>query len=363
MGMGVRSNGLIAWGAVALLLASGALCGCATGTRTSSAADLQSARPTPGEEEILRRLQQLEASIQRVEDEIRRLNAQSGAQLDGLRAQLASLNAKVAAQDRLLSRAASAVSGSGRPALEADTDDLDVLAPQPGETITRLDGPDPYATDRSARVRYGPATGPPPSAEADSVQAEGPQGTGAATAPGAEGLPPAEPRSGTIAAADSADAGAPSAAPDAGAGEPLDVSEMRQAGDLGTLIPDPPEEGRRRYETAYRDLQRENYQLALINFRAFLDEYPATRLSDNAQYWIGEVYYAQGQFTQAAEEFRKVVDDYAGQDKVPAAYYKIALCFINLRDKVTAKRYLDYLVERFPDTREAQLAEQKRAEL
>ena len=99
------------------------------------------------------------------------------------------------------------------------------------------------------------------------------------------------------------------------------------------------------------------------DLRAFLEAYPQTRLSDNAQYWIGEIYYAQGQFTQAVEEFRKVVDEYPGQDKVPAAYYKIALCFVNLRDTATARRYLTYILEHFPRTREAQLAQEKIAQL
>ncbi|MCG8608256.1 tetratricopeptide repeat protein, partial [bacterium] len=60
------------------------------------------------------------------------------------------------------------------------------------------------------------------------------------------------------------------------------------------------------YNTAYRDLNRGNYQLALQSFRQFLQQYPNTDLSDNAQYWIGEILYDQGRFTNAIEEFEKV---------------------------------------------------------
>ncbi|MCK4412211.1 MAG: tol-pal system protein YbgF [Candidatus Eisenbacteria sp.] len=127
-------------------------------------------------------------------------------------------------------------------------------------------------------------------------------------------------------------------------------------------LADPPADGRKLYDVAYQDLMQDNYQLALINFRAFLQLHPQTRLSDNAQYWIGEVYYEQRQFTVAIEEFRKVIEQYPAAEKVPAAYYKIALSFRNLRDLSTARRYLEFLIGQYPESREAQLAEERLAE-
>src|SRR3990172_7739196 len=50
------------------------------------------------------------------------------------------------------------------------------------------------------------------------------------------------------------------------------------------------------YNTAYRDLIRGNYQLALQGFQQFVTQYQNSDLIDNAQYWIGEVYYAQGRY-------------------------------------------------------------------
>jgi len=150
------------------------------------------------------------------------------------------------------------------------------------------------------------------------------------------------------------DGGAP------GGSYPPTAEVPRAAGEAsGTPAADPgdaPPEAMQLYDAAYQDLQRDNYQLALISLRGFLTRYPQTSLADNAQYWIGEAYYAQGQYENAIEEFRRVIDEYPGQDKEPAAYYKIALSFRALRDPASARRYLRVLVERFPDTREAQLA-------
>jgi len=124
-----------------------------------------------------------------------------------------------------------------------------------------------------------------------------------------------------------------------------------------------PTTARELYDAAYTDLTRGNYQLALMGFRDYLKRYPDTDLADNAQYWIGEVYYAQSQYAQAIEEFLLVVDRYPGADKVAAAYLKTAFSFRRTGDLPTARRYLRLIMDRFPDSEEARLARQNLAEL
>jgi tol-pal system protein YbgF len=148
--------------------------------------------------------------------------------------------------------------------------------------------------------------------------------------------------------------------PPAGGAPPL--THQSAAPTSGAELPDPPEAGTQLYQSAYQELMEDNYQLALSDLRVFLERFPRTRLSDNAQYWIGEVYYEQKQFSVAVDEFRKVIDEYPDQDKVPAAYYKLALSFRALRDPATARRYLDLLIDRYPDSGEAQLAKERRSE-
>jgi tol-pal system protein YbgF len=116
------------------------------------------------------------------------------------------------------------------------------------------------------------------------------------------------------------------------------------------------------YDAAYLNLTQGNYQLSLMEFREYLQRFPDTNLTDNAQYWIGEVYYAQSQYDQAVEEFLKVVDQYPEADKVPAAYLKTAYSFRRLGDVPTARRYLRLIMDRYPDSEESRLARQKLAE-
>jgi len=90
------------------------------------------------------------------------------------------------------------------------------------------------------------------------------------------------------------------------------------------------DEARELYNSAYRDLLRGNYQLSLAGFTEYMQKYPSTDLTDNAQYWIGEVYYAQGRFMKAIAEFEKVIKGYPAGDKKASALLKIAYSYINM---------------------------------
>ncbi len=117
------------------------------------------------------------------------------------------------------------------------------------------------------------------------------------------------------------------------------------------------------YNTAYKDLTRGNYQLALQGFLQFVSQYPNTDLTDNAQYWIGEVYYAQGRFQDAIQEFEKVMKLYQGADKTPSALLKIGFCYFNLEEEEQAKIYLEEVITSHPDSDEANLARGRLATL
>jgi tol-pal system protein YbgF len=107
------------------------------------------------------------------------------------------------------------------------------------------------------------------------------------------------------------------------------------------------------YDDAYLDLNRGNYALALVGFQDYLKKSPDSELADNAQYWIGECYYAQRDFRRAIEEFSRVEQTYPKADKVPAALLKIGYSYLQLEDRAAARRILRDLVARFSSTEEA----------
>lgn len=119
------------------------------------------------------------------------------------------------------------------------------------------------------------------------------------------------------------------------------------------------ENARSLYETAYQDLIKGQYQLAEAGFRRFLQLFPAAALSDNAQYWIGECFYAQRKFREAKKAFLVVLERYPKGDKVPAALLKLGYSELALGDKSKALKTLQELVRRYPFSKEAKLAQEK----
>jgi tol-pal system protein YbgF len=110
---------------------------------------------------------------------------------------------------------------------------------------------------------------------------------------------------------------------------------------------------KRDYEVASRALEKKDYRAAIARFRDFLKKHPKSKLANNAQYWIGECYYALRDFDQAIVEFDAVRSKYPQGEKVPAALLKQGYAFAELGEKVNARLVLQELVEKYPQSQEA----------
>jgi tol-pal system protein YbgF len=131
---------------------------------------------------------------------------------------------------------------------------------------------------------------------------------------------------------------------------------------LRTAAPPPAAAGgdpRSLYDAGTQDLTQGRYALALQNFRDYLQRDPGGDLADNAQYGIGESFFAQARFDSAVVEYARVETLSPQGDKVPAALYKLALSQEKLGQAGPAKQTLEALVKRFPLSGEAQLARER----
>ena len=113
------------------------------------------------------------------------------------------------------------------------------------------------------------------------------------------------------------------------------------------------------YDQAAQDLTQGRYALALQGFRDFLSRYPQVELSDNAQYGVGEAFFAQSAFDSAAVEYAHVEGRYPKGDRVPAALYKLGLSRERLGKTADARKTFEDLVKRYPSSGEAQLARER----
>jgi tol-pal system protein YbgF len=126
-----------------------------------------------------------------------------------------------------------------------------------------------------------------------------------------------------------------------------------------TVAPDTTENPTVLYQTAYRDYQRGNYDLAIAGFRDFVAKFPKSDLADNAAYWIGESLYSQKKYRDSIAQFDLVVNDYPTSDKVPSALLKKGYAYIALGEKAQGIVQLQYVVHEHPKSPEATKAREE----
>jgi tol-pal system protein YbgF len=114
-----------------------------------------------------------------------------------------------------------------------------------------------------------------------------------------------------------------------------------------------------RYRQAKQKFDTGDFDAALGEFRALIKRYPKSEHADNAQFWIGEIYYREKWYEKAILEYQKVVEKYAKGNKVAAALLKQGFSFYNLKDKANARLILQELIKKYPKSKEAQIAQKK----
>jgi len=115
---------------------------------------------------------------------------------------------------------------------------------------------------------------------------------------------------------------------------------------------------RRLYDTAYADYTTGQWALSIQGFEAYISSFPQSELADDAQFFIGQNYYADGQFREAAAAFQQVELSYPTGDVVPEALYKRGLTLERLDETELARDAFELVVEQYPDDNMANLAQQ-----
>jgi tol-pal system protein YbgF len=103
------------------------------------------------------------------------------------------------------------------------------------------------------------------------------------------------------------------------------------------------------YRVALDQYFGRNYAAAAKAFTELQTQYPKGAYADNAEYWIGECRFAQGDFTGALASFRKVAT-YAGTEKADDAQLKIGYCHLRLNDRKKAEEEFRKLVSLYPSS-------------
>lgn len=113
------------------------------------------------------------------------------------------------------------------------------------------------------------------------------------------------------------------------------------------------------YKQAYDDLRNGRTTQSIEEFKAYLSTNPSGPLSGNAQYWLGEAYRINQDFSSSRAAFTKVLESYPDSPKVPDALLKLGYIEIDLNNKPKAGEYLNRVINDYPNTNAARMAAKK----
>lgn len=116
------------------------------------------------------------------------------------------------------------------------------------------------------------------------------------------------------------------------------------------------------YDSALRLYHAKEPRRSLDAFASFLQTYPQTDLSDNAEYWTGESYYMVEEFPEALEAFRQVFN-HSFTDKYDDAQLKVGMTLRHLGRRDEAITAFRELLSKYPDSQYVELARRYLAEL
>ncbi len=128
-----------------------------------------------------------------------------------------------------------------------------------------------------------------------------------------------------------------------------------------SLAPESPEA---LYERSNESLLRRQFGDAEAGFSSFVGKYPEHSLAGSAQYWLGETYYAQGDFRQAAQNFLQGYKGYPKSRRAPDSLLKLGISLNKLGQTQQACAAFGALGGEFPnavDAKKRAQAESKRA--
>ena len=113
------------------------------------------------------------------------------------------------------------------------------------------------------------------------------------------------------------------------------------------------------YLAAYELVKNKRFDEAMPALQKFIHAYPQGGYSANAHYWLGELYLYKKENTQAIASFTTVITQFPNSSKAAASQLKIAYAYISLGKTNEARTQLQHVLQNYPDTPPARLAQKK----
>ena len=113
------------------------------------------------------------------------------------------------------------------------------------------------------------------------------------------------------------------------------------------------------FQSGVRDMNAARYDLATGEFQDVIHYYPQDELAGTAHYYLGEINYHQMKLTEAVKAYNAVLEGFPGNPKAPAAQLRKGTALLQMNRKDAGIHELRLLIQRHPQTPEAQQARTK----
>ncbi len=115
----------------------------------------------------------------------------------------------------------------------------------------------------------------------------------------------------------------------------------------------------REYEAALNLFKANKIKEAAGAFEAFTKAHPDSTLAPNAQYWLGNAFYALRDCKKAIDAHKLVTSKWPQHPKAPDSLINIATCQQELGDAKGARSTYENIASKYPDSTAAATAKQR----
>jgi tol-pal system protein YbgF len=97
--------------------------------------------------------------------------------------------------------------------------------------------------------------------------------------------------------------------------------------------------------------------------RQFLQTYPNDALAPDAHYYLADILVQENRLDEAIRAFLRVPELFPTAQKVPEAFYRVGILYLELNQREDARAYLERVVNSYPESGAAVLARERLAQI
>jgi len=120
---------------------------------------------------------------------------------------------------------------------------------------------------------------------------------------------------------------------------------------------------KRDFDAAMDALRKSQFDASSAAFNAFLRRYPSSGYTASALYWQGNAQYASRAYKEAVATHQRMVAEFPQHPRTPEAMLALANSQVELKDPKAARRTLEEVVKKYPQSEAAAAARERLSRL